>query len=136
VGPYAEPVFTGPKVEALYAPRPPSPPAEEETGAEYAIPSIAAHGQLVMSFTGSYFTPFNGQIGGGDVLKIKNPRGPGNRYVTTASAVPGNALRIWAHFHNGGFRGTEVQARIHITTASSTSETSCTPGKDELHSPD
>jgi hypothetical protein len=116
-GPYAEPVFSGPKAEALYAPRPRSPPAQEETGAEYATPSIAAHGQQVMSFTGSYDTPANGPIGGGDVLKIKNPRGPGNnRYVTTASAVPGDRLQIWAHFHNAGFRGTEVDARIRIGT--------------------
>jgi hypothetical protein len=115
-GPYAEPVFTGPEVEALDVPRPRSPPAQEETGAEYATPAIEAHGQQVMSFTGSYYTPANGPIGGGDVLKIKNPRGPGNRYVTTASAVPGDRLQIWAHFHNGGFRGTEVYARIRIGT--------------------
>jgi hypothetical protein len=113
-GPYAEPTFNGPEVEALSVPRPPNPPAEEDTGEEYSIPPIGAHGQLLVSFTGEYSTPYGGQIGGGNVVRIKNPGGPGKSYATTASAVPGHSLVVWAHFHNVGFRGTEVHARIRI----------------------
>jgi len=113
--PYGEGSYTTPKAELVGSlPRPRGLEREENTGEEYAIPSLPAHGQLVMSFTGYYQIPADSQLGAGDVLRIKNPRGPGHRYATTASAVPGDTLSVWGIFHNDGFQGAFVNARIRI----------------------
>lgn len=118
---YGEPTLTAhrevsystPKVELVGALGPPRDLGrEEDTGDEYAIPSLPAHGQLAMSFTGYYQIPADSQLGAGDVLRIKNPRGPHTGYLATASAVPGDTLSVWGIFHNDGFRGTSVNARI------------------------
>lgn len=110
---YGEPTYTTPEVEVLSYPRP-SPPEEENTGEEYPIPSLSAHSEMELSFNGSYNIPGSSQLSGGDVVEIKNPSGPDKRYVTTASAVPGDALFASGLLFNTGFRGANVRVRIHI----------------------
>ncbi|HSZ70761.1 MAG TPA: hypothetical protein VK756_10420 [Solirubrobacteraceae bacterium] len=45
---------------------------------------------------------------------VKNPKGPGDRYADTASAIPGDTLSVWGIFHDDGFQGAFVNARIRI----------------------
>jgi transcriptional regulator with XRE-family HTH domain len=111
---FGEPSFDTPKVEELAIALPRSPPAEEGTGEEYAIPSIPAPGRVLIGFSGSYYIPGGIQLSGGSVMEVKNPRGPDKDYATTTSAIPGDTLTASAELFNTGFRGADVRARIAI----------------------
>lgn len=110
---YGEPTYTTPIVEPLRWPRT-RPPEEENTGEEYPIPSLPAHGEMELSFNGSYNIPADSQLEGGDVVRITNPRGPDKGYVTTASAVPGDTLIVWAILTDSEFRAVDVRTRVRI----------------------
>jgi hypothetical protein len=86
-----------------------------ELGRGVRDPIYTGARQALISFIGSYWTPEESQLAGGDVVRIKNPRGPGNAYNPTASAMPGDTLSVWEKFNNTGFRGTSVHARIRIS---------------------
>jgi hypothetical protein len=109
-----DPSFTTPAVEALSVPLPRSPPAEQGTGEEYEINSIAPRGQVEMGFTGSFLVPRSAQLSDGGGIEIENPDGPDNRYASTTSAIPGETLSASALLANTGFRGVDVRARVRF----------------------
>jgi hypothetical protein len=91
-----------------------SPPPEALSGQEYAVPPLAAHQELIVTFLASYNTPEDAIIGGSVRLKnLGTATAPASSkgYAPSASVRPGDNLGVAAHLDNAGWRSSSAHVR-------------------------
>jgi hypothetical protein len=84
---------------------------ENDSGFEWRVPSIPAHGEITIGFLASYWTPESSNLDGAS-LDVKNVTRGEADYSTAIAAAPGDELSVGAVLHNSGFRSLGVFGRV------------------------